>query len=87
MQVMCGGNLQGVATCMMWGQQFAPLAAATASGPMMGPGGCSCSGFGGGGGIWNAYFPGGGGLGAQAMAGACFCSAPGAGGLISITYG
>ena len=88
MQVMCGGNIQGVTVCSQWGQQLIPLAAATASGPMIGPNGCHNCGWTETPGTYQcAYFPGGGGAGAQAMGGSCWCSVPGAGGLVSITYG
>lgn len=75
--------------CAAGFQQHAMLAAATASGPMFGPGGCinghpngSCTNY-----FTKSYFPGGGGMSAQAHGGNCWCGGHGAGGLVSITYG
>lgn len=75
--------------CAQGFQQNAMLAAATASGPMYGPGGCinggpngSCTNW-----FTKSYFPGGGGMSAQTVSGNCWCGGHGAGGLISITYG
>ena len=79
-----GGSNINVINCYQFGQQFASLAPATASGPQIGPsgcvnGGCSC--------MPCAYFPGGGGLSAQSQNNNCWCGQWGAGGLVSVTWG
>ena len=70
-------------------QQHAMLAAATASGPMLGPGGCingspngSCTNW-----FTKSYFPGGGGMSVHTIGGNCWCGGHGGGGLVSVTYG
>lgn len=75
--------------CAQAFQQHAMLAAATASGPMFGPGGCVIGGPNGSCTNWytKSYFPGGGGMSAQTISGTCFCGGHGGGGLVSITYG
>lgn len=70
--------------CGAWGQGYAPHAPATSSGPNTGAHGCQ---WGGGLGWPCTMFPGGGGQGAVTSANACCYSAPGNGGLVSVTYG
>lgn len=72
--------------CYNMGHQFAPVPPMTVSGPLVGPGGCAGIGYQG---FQNpiGYFPGGGGFSAQTYGGPCCWSQPGAGGLVSVTYG
>lgn len=88
--VLHGINGSSVASqhCYMQGQQRAPTAPLTSSGPFYGPGGCINGGIQGCG-FWfeTPPFPGGGGLSAQAYSGNCWCGTNGAGGLVSVTYG
>lgn len=89
----CGGDInipgyQGDAIqtqfCGQWGMSFSPHAPATSSGPNAGYNGCQ---WGGGQGWPCTMFPGGGGHGGSGSANNCCYAAPGAGGLVSITYG
>ena len=68
----------------MQGQGYAPTAPAAQSGPMVGGHHCQ---WGGGLGWPCAAFPGGGGHSGIASANSCCYAAPGAGGMVSITYG
>ena len=72
--------------CFNQGQQWAPVAAGTVSGPVFGPSGCSCTGYGESS-LCAPVFPGGGGFAAQVYAGGCKCGYHGAGGAVSVTYG
>lgn len=72
--------------CFNQGQQWAPVASGTVSGPVFDAGGCTCTG------IFNIgmcapVHPGGGGFSALSYGGACRCSWYGAAGAVSVTFG
>ena len=75
--------------CQQYGQQHAPTAPGTVSGPQYGPGGCMNLGNNGNCTAWFpcSVFPGGGGVSAQAYDGSCWPGMHGGNGLVSITYG
>ena len=70
--------------CGMQGQGYAPTSPAAQSGPMVGGHHCQ---WGGGQGWPCTAFPGGGGHSGIGSANSCCYAAPGAGGMVSITYG
>lgn len=72
--------------CFGQGQQWAPVASGTVSGPVFSGGGCTCQGFGGSA-MCGPIHPGGGGFSAQQFGGGCRCSWYGAAGAVSVTFG
>lgn len=74
--------------CFNIGHQYAPVAPGTVSGPLVGPGGCTCTGYGAGANTQaDPVFPGGAGFTAQHYSGGCFCGVYGAAGAVLIKFG